>query len=79
MNLSVDDRFNTPSRYYRALTFYLQEQPKLLSDLLTVLIPRVDHSRVVKMFKRNDNIPLIRPYLIAVQNVSSSALPSPVD
>lgn len=61
---------NPPSRYYRALTFYLQEQPKLLPDLLTVLIPRIDHSRVVKMFKRNDNVPLIRPYLVAVQNVS---------
>ncbi|KAF8998593.1 clathrin heavy chain 1 [Cyathus striatus] len=32
--------------YYKALTFYLQEQPTLLTDLLTVLIPRIDHSRV---------------------------------
>lgn len=52
------------------MSFYLQEQPTLLTDLLTALIPRIDHARVIKMFERNDNIPLIRPYLIAVQHVS---------
>ena len=55
--------------YYKALTFYLQEQPTLLTDLLTVLIPRIDHSRVVRMFSQIDHIPLIRSYLIAVQQV----------
>lgn len=58
------------NRYYKALTFYLQEQPNLLTDLLTVLIPRIDHSRVVRMFRQIDHIPLIRSYLIAVQHVS---------
>ncbi len=60
----------TPHRYYKALTFYLQEQPTLLTDLLTVLIPRIDHTRVVKVFRQIDHIPLIRSYLIAVQHVS---------
>ncbi|KDR65550.1 hypothetical protein GALMADRAFT_217513, partial [Galerina marginata CBS 339.88] len=32
--------------YYKALTFYFQEHSTLLTDLLTVLIPRIDHSRV---------------------------------
>jgi clathrin heavy chain len=57
--------------YYKALSFYLQEQPPLLTDLLTVLIPRIDHSRIVRMFRQVDHIPLIRSYLIAVQHVSS--------
>jgi len=57
--------------YYKALTFYLQEQPILLTDLLTVLIPRIDHSCVVRMFRQIDHIPLIRSYLIAVQQVCS--------
>jgi clathrin heavy chain len=57
------------SSYYKALTFYLQEQPTLLTDLLTVLIPRIDHSRVVRVFRQIDHIPLIRSYLIAVQHV----------
>lgn len=58
--------------YYKSLSFYLQEQPNLLTDLLSVLIPRIDHSRVVRMFAQIDHIPLIRPYLIAVQHVSRS-------
>jgi clathrin heavy chain len=31
--------------YYRALNFYLQEQPRLLTDLLSVLAPRIDVAR----------------------------------
>ena len=58
------------SSYYKALTFYLQEQPTLLTDLLSVMIPRIDHARVVRMFRQMDHIPLIRSYLIAVQHVS---------
>ncbi|KAH8919125.1 clathrin heavy chain [Atractiella rhizophila] len=53
---------------YKSLTFYLQEQPTLLTDLLTVLINRLDHTRTVNMFRRTDNLPLIKPYLIAVQS-----------
>ena len=57
--------------YYKALSFYLEEQPLLLTDLLTVLAPRIDHTRVVRMFNAsgNDNLPLIKPYLVAVQHV----------
>ncbi|KAJ1034690.1 hypothetical protein NDA13_000947 [Ustilago tritici] len=55
--------------YYRALTFYLEQHPLLLNDLLTVLAKRIDHGRVVRMFKKkeNDNVPLIRSYLMSVQ------------
>ncbi|KAJ7074901.1 hypothetical protein B0H15DRAFT_868488 [Mycena belliarum] len=56
--------------YYRALSFYLEEQPTLLTDLLTVLIPRINHPRVVRMFRKQDHLPLIRNYLIAVQNLN---------
>ncbi|KAJ7636025.1 hypothetical protein DFH06DRAFT_1219759 [Mycena polygramma] len=56
--------------YYRALSFYLEEQPTLLTDLLTVLIPRINHARVVRMFRKQDHLPLIRNYLIAVQNLN---------
>jgi clathrin heavy chain len=64
--------------YYKAVSFYLQEQPTLLNDLLTVLIPRIDHSRVVRTFKQIDHIPLIRPYLIAVQHVRLDDMNPPV-
>ncbi|GBE77219.1 hypothetical protein SCP_0100910 [Sparassis crispa] len=53
---------------------YLQEQPTLLTDLLTVLIPRIDHVRVVRMFSQMDYIPLVRSYLIAVQHLNIEAV-----
>ncbi|EJD07554.1 clathrin heavy chain [Fomitiporia mediterranea MF3/22] len=60
--------------YYKSLSFYLQEQPMLLNDLLTVLSPRIEHTRVVRIFQRSDNVPLIKPYLIAVQNLNVEAV-----
>jgi len=39
----------------------------LLNDLLAVLAPRIDHTRVVQFFQKSDNIPLIKPYLVSVQ------------
>jgi len=60
--------------YYRALGFYLEQQPTLLTDLLTVLIPRIDHTRVVRIFQKQDNLPLIRSYLIAVQHLNIEAV-----
>lgn len=64
------------SSYYKVLSFYLEEQPLLLTDLLTVLSPRIDHSRVVHMFNAsgNDNLPLIKPYLVAVQHLNIEAI-----
>ncbi|KAG7563044.1 hypothetical protein FFLO_01476 [Filobasidium floriforme] len=62
--------------YYKALSFYLQQQPTLITDLLTVLALRIDHTRVVKMFSSedNDNVPLIKSYLIAVQQRNIEAV-----
>ncbi|BGP54666.1 hypothetical protein JCM8202_001037 [Rhodotorula sphaerocarpa] len=53
--------------YYKALNFYLEQQPLLLNDLLSVLAARVDHTRVVKMFQKADELPMIKNYLISVQ------------
>ncbi|KAI3480028.1 hypothetical protein L1887_57804 [Cichorium endivia] len=62
--------------YYRALTFYLEQHPLLLNDLLTVLAKRIDHGRVVRMFKKkdNDNVPLVRSYLMSVQHHNLEAV-----
>ena len=60
--------------YYRALNFYLQEQPTLLTDLLQALTPRVDVNRVVRMFEKSDNIPLIKPFLLNVQSQNKRAV-----
>ncbi|KAJ9300960.1 hypothetical protein DTO271G3_2124 [Paecilomyces variotii] len=60
--------------YYRALNFYLQEQPLLLTDLLQVLTPRIDVNRVVRIFQASDNIPLIKPFLLSVQGQNKRAV-----
>lgn len=53
--------------YYRALSFYRNEHPTLLNDLLQALTPRIDVNRVVSIFQKSDDIPLIENFLIAVQ------------
>lgn len=60
--------------YYRALNFYLEEQPSLLTDLLQALTPRIDVNRVVRMFEKSDNIPLIKPFLLNVQSQNKRAV-----
>jgi len=60
--------------YYRALNFYLQEQPPLITDLLQALTPRIDVNRVVRMFEKSDNIPLIKPFLLNVQPQNKRAV-----
>ena len=52
--------------YYKAIQFYINEQPSLLVDLLLVLSPRLDLPRVVRMFVKSDNLPMIKPFLVSV-------------
>jgi clathrin heavy chain len=60
--------------YYRALQFYLDYKPLLLNDLLLVLTPRMDHTRAVNFFMKSGHIPLVKPYLRAVQNNNNKAI-----
>ncbi|SPN96592.1 probable clathrin heavy chain [Cephalotrichum gorgonifer] len=53
--------------YYRAIRFYVEQHPSLLTDLLQSLTARIDVNRVVKMFQKNDDLPLIKPFLLNVQ------------
>jgi len=53
--------------YYRAITFYLEEQPMLLNSLLSTITPKVDHARVVQLLKKTSQLPLALPYLKNVQ------------
>lgn len=60
--------------YYKALQFYLDYKPLLLNDLLLVLTPRMDHTRAVQFFQKQNKIPLVKPYLRAVQNINNKAI-----
>lgn len=65
--------------YYRSLNFYLQEQPTLLTDLLQALTPRIDVNRVVRMFEKSDNIPLIKPFMLNVQSQNKRSVNSAIN
>ncbi|KAB5551097.1 hypothetical protein GE09DRAFT_1124892 [Coniochaeta sp. 2T2.1] len=54
--------------YFKGVNFYLEQHPQLMTDLLQVLTPRIDVNRVVRMFQRSDNLPLIKPFLLSVQS-----------
>ncbi|RIB06152.1 armadillo-type protein [Gigaspora rosea] len=54
--------------YYKALKFYMDER------LLVSLTPRIYHTRVVQMFHKADNLPLIKSYLISVQGTNNEAV-----
>merc|ERR1719160_258926 len=45
--------------YYRAIQFYLDEQPMQVNSLLNTIAPKVDHARVVQQVRKMGNLPLI--------------------
>jgi len=59
---------------YKAIQFYLEEHPKLLNDLLSVLVTRVDHTRVINLVRKLGHLPLIKPYLLSIQKENISAV-----
>lgn len=60
--------------YYRALNFYLEQHPMLLTDLLAALTPRIDHPRVIRIFEKSENTPLILNFMVAIQHLNIQAV-----
>lgn len=60
--------------YYRAILFYLEEQPLKLNDLLKVLTNKIDLARLCQVMKNTDYIGLIVPFLKGVQNQNNQAV-----
>jgi clathrin heavy chain len=60
--------------YYRAIAFYLEQHPMLLERLLSLLTPNLDHARVVHQLRRAESLPLVLPYLKAVQKENVSVV-----
>ncbi|KAJ0733343.1 putative tetratricopeptide-like helical domain superfamily [Helianthus annuus] len=54
--------------YYQVVHFYLQEHPDLINDVLNVLALCVDHTRVVDIMRKAGQLPLAKPYIVAVQS-----------
>ena len=53
--------------YYQAIDFYLDEQPSQLTRLLTLLTPKLNHTRVVHQARKRKEVSLFTTYMKAVQ------------
>ena len=60
--------------WYKAMLFYLEEEPMLLNDLLKLLAQKIDLTRTVSTMKKTGHIALITPFLESVQNQNVSAV-----
>lgn len=60
--------------FYKAVQFYIEEAPLQVNDLLTVLTSRIDHTRTVQLVRKLGHLPLIKPYLVAVQTNNVTAV-----
>lgn len=72
--LDIITRVRNSELHYAAITFYLEEQPMDLGKLLKALQSQLDHSRVVHMLRKTDDLPLIMDYLRDVQEENKSAV-----
>jgi clathrin heavy chain len=72
--LTVMQKCSNLDLYYRAITFYLEEQPLQLPMLLQTLIPKIDHARAVQQLRKAGHLALILPYLKQVQNLNLAAV-----
>merc|ERR1712087_905417 len=60
--------------YYRAIDFYLSENPMQLTKMLNAIMAKVDHARVVQQVRKAGHLPLILPYLKAAQQHNIAAV-----
>ena len=66
-------RVSNQDLLYRAIIFYLEEQPEQLNDLLNLISSKLDLAKTVQVMKRTNYIALIEPFLkqVQVQNVAA--------
>jgi len=67
-------KVNSTEICYKAVQFYLSEHPLLFTELMVPLAARVDHSRVVSIVRKMNQLPLIKDYLGTVQEKNISAV-----
>jgi clathrin heavy chain len=60
--------------FYKAMIFYLEEQPMLLNDLLKLLAMKIDLPKCVSVMRKAGHLALIEPFLKSVQNQNVGAV-----
>lgn len=67
-------KVNNKDNYYKAIKFYLEEHPTLIGDLMQTIASKVDHTQVVTLVRELGHLPLIKNYLINVQDANIHAV-----
>jgi clathrin heavy chain len=65
--LDCVQKVRNPEVQYKAIQHYLDQHPRTLERLLQVLLPNLDHSRVVHLLKKQEAVALGIDYLKTVQ------------
>ena len=60
--------------FYRAIIFYLEEDPMLLNDLLNLIKSKIDLAKCVNVMKKTGYILLIEPFLKGCQSQNVAAV-----
>jgi clathrin heavy chain len=60
--------------HYKAIDFYLSYKPMLLCELLSTLVNKVEHGRVVGQVRRKGQLPLVKTYLQQIQPFNLTAV-----
>lgn len=63
-----------PDVLYDAVAFYLAHKAPLVNELLHVLRDKLDHVRLVERVRKLGHLPLIKPYLVSVQEKNVQAV-----
>jgi len=67
-------RVSNGDLFYRAIIFYLEEEPMLLNDLLNLISAKLDLAKLVSVMKRTGYIALIEPFLKSAQPQNIAAV-----
>ncbi|KAF0989325.1 hypothetical protein HZS_4443 [Henneguya salminicola] len=60
--------------YQESINFYYEYKPFMLNDLLIVLTPRIDHSKIINQLKSLNIIPACKGYLIYAQKSNMAVI-----
>jgi clathrin heavy chain len=60
--------------HYKAVRFYLEQHPRLVTSLLSAQNERIDPARVVVIAKEMQRLPLIKKYLQTIQETNNTAV-----
>merc|ERR1719203_897047 len=72
--LMIMQKVSNMELYYRAIQFYIDENPMQLNALLNTVAAKADHARIVQQVRKTGQLSLILPFLKSVQQHNSTAV-----